>query len=205
MEHKERRKKKKSNYSTLTDGELVDLFKLNKEKKAYGELYKRYKDTIYTYVCRLLYRTPKDIAGEIMHDIFIKVYLELSILKNPEAFKVWLYRIARTCCLKYIRKNKYFHYNIDPFDNESNKSIDLTDNRVNIESDFINNEIKSFIYKAIDKFDLKIKEIIILKLFENLTNDQISNIVKIPIRTIKYKLKKALNILSEKLKAEDYI
>ncbi len=210
MEHKKRKKKytsgtKRSSYRILTDGKLIDLFKLNKEKKAFGELYKRYKDTIYNYVCRFLYKTPKDIAGEIMHDIFIKVYLELSILKNPEAFKAWLFKIARTCCLKYIRKNKYFHYNFDPTDTDDNNSLDLTDNRVNIESDFINNEIQSRIYKEINKLDFKIKEIIIFKYFEDLTYEQISDILKIPPTTIQYKLKKALNALSKKLKAEDYI
>ena len=159
---------------------------------------------IYSYVRRFLYRTPKDITGEIMNEIFIKVYLELSSLKNPEAFKFWVYKIARSFCLKYIRSQKGFNISLDS-NNDSTLPFELVDTNVDLENDYINNEVRSAVFQEINKLDDKLREIIILKFFDNMTYDEISKITKIPDRTIRFKLKKAFDKISNKLKNEGYI
>lgn len=193
-----------SKLGELPDSELVKIFQLKVDKKVFEELYNRYKDMIYSYVRKFLYRTPEDIAKEIMNEIFIKVYLELSSLKNPEAFKFWVYKIARSFCLKYIRSQKGFNISLDS-NNDSALPLELVDTNVNLENDYINNEIRSAVFQEINKLDDKLREIIILKFFDNMTYDEISKITKIPDRTIRFKLKKAFDKISNKLKNEGYI
>lgn len=193
-----------SSYNDYADWELVVEFKKTANKKVFEELYKRYKNMIYSYVRKFLYRTPADIAGEIMHEIFIKVYLELKSLKNPKAFKLWLYKVARSICLKYIRSQKAVEFSLDSeqFPLPDNLAVDL---RVDLEKEYINNELRNLVYKEINKLDKKIREVIILKFFDNLTYEEISKITKMPDRTIRFKLKRIFESISKKLEREGYL
>ncbi|MDD5066232.1 MAG: sigma-70 family RNA polymerase sigma factor [bacterium] len=191
-------------YKKSNDAELVRFFQSGKDKAAFEELYNRYKNMIYSYVRKFLYRTPEDIAREIVHEVFIKVYLELYTLRTPEVFKYWLYKIARTLCLKHIRGQKSIDVSMDssefmaPF-------LNLSDNRSDIEQNYINNEVRTLVFQELDKLDDKLKDIVMLKFFDGLTCEEISRVTLIPPRTIRFKLNRAFEKISRKLKKEGYI
>lgn len=153
---------------------------------------------IFTYIKRFLYYSSEDIIIDLLDEVFIKVYLKLPHLKDKKLFKSWLYRIAHNLCVDYIKTKK-----AEILDNKDilNQTIDK---RINIEKEYMDNELMEYMINAIEHFSSDIRAIIIFKFFQGLTFDEISEIVKTPVRTIKFKLRNALSELGAKLKQEGF-
>jgi RNA polymerase sigma factor (sigma-70 family) len=89
--------------TTLSDTELVQLYRTNADLKVLGTLYQRYMDLIYG-VCLKYLKDP-----EAAKDAVINIYEELiSKLKQHEVtnFKSWLHTLSRNHCLMQLRKEK---------------------------------------------------------------------------------------------------
>lgn len=65
-------------------------------------LYDRYK-LLVLKVC-YNYLADYEMAGDLMHDIFVKVIENAANIKNPAIFKSWLMTITRNLCVDYLRK-----------------------------------------------------------------------------------------------------
>lgn len=92
--------------TTLTDAELVQLYRTNAELNVLSNLYQRYMDLIYG-ICLKYLKDP-----EAAKDAVINIYEELiAKLKQHEVgnFKSWLYTLSRNHCLMQLRKEKGHH------------------------------------------------------------------------------------------------
>ena len=89
--------------STLTDAELVILYRRNSQQDVLAQLFLRYNDLVYG--CCMKYLSDQETAK----DAVMNIYQELvEKLKNHEVdnFKSWLYVLSRNYCLMQLRKNK---------------------------------------------------------------------------------------------------
>ncbi|NCU05999.1 MAG: sigma-70 family RNA polymerase sigma factor, partial [Chitinophagaceae bacterium] len=89
--------------TTLSDTELVELYRGNGDLTILSSLYQRYMDLVYGICLKYL----KD--AETAKDAVINIYEELiSKLKQHEVsnFKSWLYTLSRNHCLMQLRKEK---------------------------------------------------------------------------------------------------
>lgn len=71
---------------------------------AFRKLYDYYSP----FVWKVVYRTvngDKDASAQIMQDVFIKVYLSIKSYRFEAAFSTWLYRIAFTKSMNYLRRH----------------------------------------------------------------------------------------------------
>lgn len=92
--------------TTLTDAELVQLYRANADLNVLSNLYQRYMDLIYG-ICLKYLKDP-----EAAKDAVINIYEELiAKLKQHEVgnFKSWLYTLSRNHCLMQLRKEKGHH------------------------------------------------------------------------------------------------
>jgi RNA polymerase sigma-70 factor, ECF subfamily len=177
------------------DSELINLYITNKDNDAFKVLYNRYKDNIYNYIKNFLFYAPLEVIHEILNETFIEMYLNLFKLNNFDAFKPWLYQIARYKCIHYIKERKRTK-TVPLIEDESNH---LLDHRVNLEKDIIEVEMRKFLLKQIGNLDDKNREIVILKFFNKLTYEDIAKMTGIPIRTLKRNMNKIFYLLKEKL------
>ncbi|MES1224822.1 MAG: sigma-70 family RNA polymerase sigma factor [Bacteroidota bacterium] len=92
-----------TNQSSLTDKELVDLYKNSTGLDALGELYRRYMDLVYG-VCLKYMNEPED-AKDCVINIFEELITKVKKYEI-ENFKAWLYQLAKNHCLMKIRANK---------------------------------------------------------------------------------------------------
>lgn len=184
----------KRRLENLSEVQLIERFLKYREDEVFEEMYKRYSDRIYNYMKRFLYRIPDDMIRELLNEVFIKVYINLEQLKELSTFKKWIYSIAHNICINYLKTQNY----IAKLDSSTLETI--SDKRIDIEKEYINNEIREFIFNEILKLEDELREIVILKFYQNLTYEEISDIMKIPVRTLKYKMRNALDILGKKLK-----
>jgi RNA polymerase sigma-70 factor (ECF subfamily) len=98
--------------SSLTDKELVLLYKKTHDMNILGDLYQRYMDMLYG-VC-LKYFKDTEIAKDAVLSIFEELITKLQ-KHDVENFKSWVYQVAKNHCLMQLRKDKKFtKAQIDP-------------------------------------------------------------------------------------------
>ncbi len=154
--------------------ELIDFFKRNEDK-----IYK----FAYGYV------KNQDLALDLVHESIVKGIQKRDTIKEKKYLKTWFYRILINECLGALRKkNKVLFFD---------EIKDMEDMRQGDNSDNID------LYEAIDKLPGKLKTIIMLRFFEDMSLEEISQTIKINLSTVKSRLYKALEVLKLDMKGED--
>lgn len=92
---------KKTN--NLSDEDLVRVIIARKSHEEFGILYDRYSEKVY-HKC-ISFVGESSIAQDLMHDIFLKVFINLSKFNFKSKFSTWLYSISYNFCVDYVRKN----------------------------------------------------------------------------------------------------
>lgn len=87
-------------HSTLTDKELVALYKETGDMAVLGELYQRYMELVYG-VCLKYYKEPETAKDSVMQ-IFEELVSKLK-KHDVENFKPWLHQVAKNHCLMQLR------------------------------------------------------------------------------------------------------
>lgn len=88
------------NHSTLTDKELVTLYKEKGDMTVLGELYQRYMELVYG-VCLKYYKEPETAKDSVML-IFEELVTKLK-KHEVENFRAWLHQVAKNHCLMQLR------------------------------------------------------------------------------------------------------
>lgn len=94
---------KNISHNSLTDKELVTLYKESGDMAVLGELYQRYMELVYG-VCLKYYKEPETAKDSVM-----QIFEELVVkLKNHEVdnFRGWLHQVAKNHCLMQLRTPK---------------------------------------------------------------------------------------------------
>lgn len=93
-----------------TDIDLISQILLG-QQNAYAVLVQRYQNFVFTIVLR--YVTSREDAEEVSQDVFIKAYRSLADFKGNAKFSTWLYTIATTSALSFLRKKKLEVHSLD--------------------------------------------------------------------------------------------
>jgi RNA polymerase sigma factor (sigma-70 family) len=88
----------------LSDEEIVERIIITQDISLVEILYQRYADKVYRKC--LSFVKEEASAEDLTHDIFMKLYLNLSSFKQKSKFSTWLYSITYNFCIDHIRKNK---------------------------------------------------------------------------------------------------
>jgi RNA polymerase sigma factor (sigma-70 family) len=111
---------KNISHHSLTDKELVTLYKVSEDLSVLGELYQRYMELVFG-VCLKYFKEPERAKDAVM-----QVFEELvSKLKKHEVdnFRGWLHQLAKNHCLMQLRtpKNlKTVEFKVDLVQSEEN-------------------------------------------------------------------------------------
>lgn len=172
---------------TVMSDQEIALLVQNGKKDAYGLLIERYEDKIFRYGRRFLLDT-NDIV-DIVQDVFIKAYININEYDCSRSFSSWIYRIAHNEYINKIKKKKsvpfsFFEWNGDLF---------FPHPVANEKADAWANEKfdKEMVEKILQDLAPKYREIIILSFFEELSYQEISDILRIPISTVGVRLRRA--------------
>jgi RNA polymerase sigma-70 factor (ECF subfamily) len=93
-----------------TDIEVIPRI-LQGEHQAYAILVERYQNFVFTIVMR--YVKSREDAEEVAQDVFIKAYRSLADFRGTSKFSTWLYTIATTTSLTFLRKKKLDVHSLD--------------------------------------------------------------------------------------------
>jgi len=187
------------NFNDLTDEELIVEFQNNNTIAAFEILVKRYKNPLMNYVFRFLgdYEACTDVVQETM----IKVYRYKDSYQSIAKFSTWIYTIAGNLAkteLQKQKRRKMFSINAYGKDNDENYEIPDESYRPDVETDGeIKNEI---IQKAILKVSAAYRQAVILRDIQELSYEEISEIMNITVGTVKSRINRGRAQLQQLLK-----
>ena len=188
----------------LSDEQLFRLFK-GGDKKAFDKLVIKYKDRLYTFIYMIVH--DADLAEDLTQDTYLKVFTKKDSYNEMNAkFSTWMYTIAKNAAFTELRKRKRRNtWSISEISNigDDDKVIDIPDvSSADVESQIMNDYTRRHYHSAISKLKRDFKTIIILRDIQELSYDDISIIVKVPIGTVKSRINRArlklLGLLKEK-------
>jgi RNA polymerase sigma-70 factor (ECF subfamily) len=162
------------------------------DKESYALLYKKYSLKVYNSVCRIINNYAE--AEDIVQDAFCVAFEKQEFLRDQENFEGWVKRIALNKAISYLRKNKMVFVEESQLDVVSEEIYDKEE-EILLESKV--DDIKAAIQKLPDGY----RTIIVLHLFENISQEKIAVILNISHSTVRSQYhrakKKVLSILKE--------
>ncbi|NRA92219.1 MAG: sigma-70 family RNA polymerase sigma factor [Psychroserpens sp.] len=184
---------------TTNDQTIINQI-IEGDTNAFAVLVDRYKDLVFTLALRML--KNREEAEEVAQDTFIKAFRKLDKFKGDSKFSTWIYRVAYNTCLDRIKKNRK-HLNDVTIDEFTINQVVSIDNVLNtIEKKERNQMIKA----CIDKLSQEESFLLTLYYFDDLSLDEISEVVGMNNNAIKVKLfrsrKKLATLLKQHLEPE---
>ena len=168
----------------------------NKNQQAYTELMDRYKDSIYFMLLKMV--NNKDDAEDLTIEAFGKAFNRLTQYTPNYAFSTWLFKIATNNCIDFIRKKKKNVLSIDNrFENEEGDSlmIELKSTGRNPEQEAMRDQKIKLMREVVTKLKPRYQKLVELRYFKELSYDEISTELDLPLGTVKAQLFRAREFL----------
>jgi RNA polymerase sigma-70 factor (ECF subfamily) len=169
------------------------------DRGAFVELVELYRNKIQRLAYRMLLSTPD--SEDIVQETFIRVYLNLSHYDESQKFSTWIYRIGKNVCIDLLRKKRP----VTSLDAELSDSDDdysfyskIASEETSPENFVLQSETQEQIRKSIDKLADKYKTVITLYYLQELSLQEISEKLNLPVTTVKTRLHRGRELLRKK-------
>lgn len=180
----------------LTDEQLVEQA-CNEDSEAFGEIVKRWERKIFALCFGMLNR--EDEARDAAQETFISAYKNLKNFRGEAKVSSWLHRIAVNQCLTVKRRSKSRSESfLDDETNEAEK-VFVAPLRLSPSRTTEQNERLKIIRQAVGSLPPDLRQIVVMKEFEEMTFQEISDALDVPLSTVKSRLYTALKQLRMKL------
>ena len=173
----------------LTDAALVKQY-VEGNESALAKLIERHQSKIYGFIYSKV--LDRDVTEDIFQDTFIKVIKTLkSGSYNEEGkFLPWVMRIAHNLIVDHFRRSKKMTFQRET--EEFSIFSVITDSSPNIESSIISSQIINDLKKLIDELPQDQKEVLNMRIYEDLSFKEISDLTGVSINTALGRMRYAL-------------
>ena len=182
------------------------LFKLFQEGdvQAFNQLITRYKDRLYNFLYRIV--NDVELAEDLAQDTFLKVYINKDSYKELYKFSTWMYTIAKNLAFTELRKKKRRKTSSFSEISKDDWEIQVADPTSDtIEDEIMNAEKRRNIQSALFQISIDFRTIIILRDIQELSYEDISKIIEVPIGTVKSRINRGREKLYQLLKGKELI
>ena len=165
---------------------------------AFTLIVNQYKMRLFGYILRMIH--SREDAEDILQEVFLRVYSSLARYSPQYQFSTWIYRIAQNLCIDHLRRRKLSTFSVDEkFGSEEELTLELPDESMSPESIFESNAVKQEVEEAIYELPVKYRSVIILRHIQDLSYEEISQIMDMPVNTVKTHIFRARRILRRRL------
>lgn len=168
--------------------------------EAFDAIVNRYRDRLFNCIIRLVRQT--ECAEDLVQETFLRVYRSRNEYQATTHFSTWIYTIALNLARSELRKRKrrqFFSINTDPDDDQGERP-ELSDPAGGPDDQLHHSELGRSIQRAIGQLPIKYQTVIVLRDIEELSYEEISEVLQCPTGTIKSRVNRARLKLQEKLR-----
>ncbi len=180
-----------------TDEELIIRFQ-DGDEQAYVELVNRYRNRLMTFVYRFVNDMEK--AEDIVQDTLMKLYTHRHYYRNIAKFSTWIYTIAGNFAkteLRRKKRHKVTNLSQMGFDDREYQLPSVEpETGETAQGHFAEKKIQM----AIQELPLHFRTVVILRDIQELSYEEISKIVDVPLGTVKSRINRARLQLQQSLK-----
>ena len=159
-----------------------------RDRQALGELIERYAQPLRYFIRRLV--DDADLAEELLQDTWLKVIRKIHTLKDPDRFTVWLYRIARNRAYQELRRKRP----TVPLDDTVEAPDDPAEEALSFDD-------VAKLHRCLNELAPLHKEVLVLRFIEQMSYEEIADVVKCSLGTVRSRIYNAKLALKKKLEA----
>ncbi|MBI4552359.1 MAG: sigma-70 family RNA polymerase sigma factor [Candidatus Latescibacteria bacterium] len=181
----------------LSDEELVELSQQG-SRSAFATLVERHKTAVFSMACRIIGK--REDAEEAAQDAFIRAYRALDQFRRDSKFSTWLYRIAMNVCLTKAKQTRFDATSIEASMEEDEESVplQLPDRGESPDRLVERNEFRERVHALIASLSPKYSAVLMLYHIQDCSYEEISEILNLPIGTVKAHLFRAREALKRR-------
>ncbi len=171
------------------------------DKQAFGLLVAKYQRKLARLLSRLI-RDPAEVE-DIAQETFIKAYRALPSFRGDSAFYTWLYRIGINTAKNFLVSQGRRAPTSTDFDSEEAETFEDGDQLRDINTPerlMMTRQIGDTVNTAMEALPEELKTAIVLREIEGLSYEEIATIMDCPIGTVRSRIFRAREAISEKLK-----
>ena len=177
----------------------------NGDRNAFAELVELYKDKIFHLAYRML--NNKQEAEDAVQETFLRVYTNLHRYDENQKFSTWIFRIGTNLCIDKLRRRKQtYSLDAEMTDGEGNDYYAmLPSDEDTPEKQLIVSETQAQIHRAIETLPEKYKSVVILRYLHDMSLQEISDVLDMPVTTIKTRVHRGREYLRKRLEQEEQV
>lgn len=180
----------------MEDLEIIKVV-IDGDINQYRKIVEKYQNQIYSLIRKQV--RSDDIAEDLAQEVFIKAYKNLKSFRNEAKFSTWLITIALNQANSYFRSKNY---------KKKLNSVIMEEELINMNEDqekkIITNEKISQLHKCLTKIKSQFRDVVNLCAFQEKNYQEASEILSVPIGTVRSRLNRARLILISCMGGENY-
>ena len=176
------------------------------DQKAYAELMARYKDSIYYMLLKMV--NNRDDAEDLTIEAFGKAFRNIKQYTPDYAFSTWLFKIATNNCIDFIRKKRKMLMSIDRgFENDEGQdmAIDVRSEGPGPDDVMMKKQKVLMMKDVVEKLKPRYRRLVELRYYQELSYEEISEELNLPLGTVKAQLFRAREFLYQIMKNSEYV
>lgn len=172
---------------------------LKGDQNAFAEIVELYQDKLYRICYRML--GNKHEAEDIAQEAFVRAFINIHTFDTNRKFSTWLYRIGTNLCIDRIRKKKPDYYlDADVAGTQGlNMYSQIASKEELPEQEVLKMEMQDRVQYEISRLPDKYRAVIVLKYMEDLPLQEISDILEMPLGTVKTRIHRGREALRKQL------
>jgi len=176
---------------TYTEQELVIQLKA-RDNQSFSYLYNNYSGSLYSIILQIV--PDQDLANDVLQEVFINIWRKIDSYDNSKGrLFTWMLNIARNAAIDFLRSKAYQN---SKKNQEFPEMLSIGKGEQMTQLNIDNIGLKKIVHKL--KIDQRV--LIDLAYFKGYTHEEIAEIEKIPLGTVKTRIRSALIQLREHIK-----
>ena len=169
-----------------SEEELVGLLKERREE-GFAYLYEHYSGALFAIISGIV--TDQELAADVLQEVFVNIFRRIEMYDTERSrLYTWMLNIARNAAIDMVRSKGF---------RQMNQNREITD-PVYESSGSVTQQIDHIgIRKMLTNLKDDLKQVMELAYFSGYTQEEISDILKIPLGTVKTRIRTALKQLRE--------
>ncbi|MFT4625990.1 MAG: RNA polymerase sigma-70 factor (ECF subfamily) [Myxococcota bacterium] len=195
-----------------TDDELVRRFKEG-DRHAYSEIVRRYQDRVFSQCLRWI--GERQVAEEVAQDVFIALFRSLPKFRGDARLSTWIFRVVVNHCKnRRLYRRRRQHGKHEPLEGQRPDDPDapkrqIADDSPGADAGIHRSEAEELVHTALAHLDDEQRQIVILRDVQDLSYQEISEILGLPRGTVKSRIHRAraqlATLLARRITKEDVV